>query len=188
MQDRTETIRVAARALLRGECDTAQAVIDRDYPFVPVASCNRRYSIAEKLAQFKRDGFIDRYSGDKLVHPALLRVLSYHLPQSFPYHSNWKMSECHIGYWELVPTLDHIHPVALGGIDAPENWATTSMLHNSIKSNWTLEQLKWQLVPQGNYADWDGLTGLFLELVEADPILLEKSYIKGWYRATLNIL
>ena len=81
------------------------------------------------------------------------------------------MEECHNAYLEFIPTVDHIYPVALGGADSAENWATTSMLHNSIKNNWTLEQL-----------NWDGLTTLFVELVNADKTLLEDTYIKKWYR------
>lgn len=57
------------------------------------------------------------------------------------YTDKQKMQECHNAYWEFVPTVDHIYPVALGGADSEENWATTSMLHNSIKNNGTLEQL-----------------------------------------------
>ena len=83
---------------------------------------------------------------------------------------------------ELNCKRDHIYPVALGGADSEENWATTSMLHNSIKNNWTLEQLNWKLYDAGNYEEWDGLTGLFIELVNADTTLLEDSYIKKWYR------
>ena len=55
------------------------------------------------------------------------------------------------------------------------------MLHNSIKNNWTLEQLNWKLYAAGNYEDWDGLTGVFVELVEKDESLLEDVYIKKWY-------
>lgn len=96
--------------------------------------------------------------------------------------AHWKMEECHNAYWEFIPTVNYIYPVALGGADSEENWATTSMLHNSIKDNWTLEQLNWKLYDAGNYEEWDGLTALFIELVKADKTLLEDSYIKKWYR------
>ena len=56
------------------------------------------------------------------------------------------MSEGHMAYWELFPTIDHILPVARGGLDSEENLVCCSMLTNSIKSNWTLEQLQWQLL------------------------------------------
>ena len=53
-------------------------------------------------------------------------------------------------------------------------------LHNSIKNNWTLEQLNWKLYDAGNDEEWDGLTGLFIELVNADKTLLEDSYIRKY--------
>lgn len=83
------------------------------------------------MQQFKKDGFIDRYSGDKLVNPGFLKVLSHYMPEEFPYHSHWKMEACHNAYWEFVPTVDHIYPVALGGADSEENWATISIYPNT---------------------------------------------------------
>ena len=74
-----------------------------------------------------------------------------------------------------------------GGADSEENWATTSMLHNSIKNNWTLEQLNWKLYAAGNYEEWDGLTGVFVELVEKDESLLDDTYIKKWYHLSTHI-
>ena len=121
------------------------------------------------------------YSEQKMEKLGFLKVLSHYMPEEFPYHSHWKMEACHNAYWEFVPTVDHIYPVALGGADSEENWATTSMLHNSIKNNWTLEQLNWKLYDAGNYEDWDGLTGIFVELVEKDASLLDDTYIKKWY-------
>ena len=56
------------------------------------------------------------------------------------------------------------------------------MLHNSIKSNWTLEQLNWTLYDAGNFEDWDGLTTLLVELVKSDNALLKDAYIKKWYK------
>lgn len=93
----------------------------------------------QKMGQFMKDGFLDRYTGEKLVTPGLLKVISFYFPDEFPYHAHWKMHSCHNAYWELVPTVDHIMPVALGGADDETNWATTSMLHNSIKSNWSMQ-------------------------------------------------
>lgn len=57
---------------------------------------------------FVRDGFIDRYRGTRLVYPPTLRLISEELPEQFPYHRNWKMSETHHAFWELTPTVDHI--------------------------------------------------------------------------------
>ena len=52
------------------------------------------------------------------MNPGILKVLSYYMPEIFPYHAHWKMEECHNAYWEFVPTVDHIYPVALGGADS----------------------------------------------------------------------
>lgn len=183
--EKIEVIEKAAQKLLSQNIAEAKALLETEYPFQKLSAQGRNYTDKEKMAQFVRDGFIDRYSGRKLVNPGMLKVLSYYLPDTFPYHAHWKMEECHNAYWELVPTVDHINPVASGGADSMENWATTSMLHNSIKSNWTLKQLNWRLYDAGDFEKYDGLTGLFTELVEADQELLKDAYIKRWYRLSV---
>ena len=89
------------------------------------------------------------------------------------------MDETHMAYWELVPTIDHINPIATGDKDEDDNIITTSQLNNSIKSNWTLEQLRWKSYDAGDIKEWDGLTKVFIELVEKDIILLSDNYIKN---------
>ncbi len=95
--------------------------------------------------------------------------------------------ECHSAYWELVPTIDHIIPIAIGGEDNLSNYATTSMLHNSVKSNWTLEQLNWKLYPAGDINEYDGLTDLFVKLTENDLELFDDPYIKRWYKLSVGM-
>lgn len=182
-----DVIEQAANMLLQKNVIKAGMIIETDYPFHKLTAHGRNYTDKEKMAQFVRDGFIDRYSGQKLINPGILKVLSYYMPETFPYHAHWKMEECHNAYWEFVPTVDHIYPVALGGADIMENLATTSMLHNAIKSNWTLEQLNWKLYDAGDYCEYDGLTGLFIKLVEADKELLKDTYIKRWYRLSVMV-
>jgi len=180
--DKITAIEDAAWSLLEGNISDAALVIKSNYPFSRLDSTKRKFTDTQKMEQFVRDGFIDRYSGQKLINPGILKVLSYYLPKDFPYHAHWKMEECHFAYWEFVPTVDHIYPVALGGADTTENWASTSMLHNSIKNAWTLEQLRWKLYDSGNFQDWDGMTDLFIRLVEANESLLADPYIKKWYK------
>ena len=182
-----EVLKRVAINLLSQNKSEAIKIIQNDYPFVYLPREKRMYTDKQKIKQFIKDGFIDRYSGQRLVNPGLLKVISYYLPDVFPYHPHWKMDECHNAYWELIPTVDHIHPIALGGTDSEENYATTSMLHNSIKNNWTLEQLQWTLYPAGDYTEWDGLTNLFIKLVEQDKELLKDTYIKRWYALSIAI-
>ena len=178
---KTDTLEKIALQLLNQNSIKAVEILNNEYPFTFLERSKRTYTETQKIKQYIKDGFIDRYSGERLINPGLLKVISFYLPNYFPYHPHWKMDKCHNAYWELIPTLDHIYPIALGGADSEENYATTSMLHNSIKNNWTLEQLQWSLYPPGDIKDWDGLTHLFISLVEADKQLLNDSYIKKWY-------
>ena len=188
MIDKAIIIEQICKTLLSSSKDGALNFINEKYKFDYKVAKNRAYSERQKIQVFLRDGFIDRYTGDKLVNPGILKALSVHFPEDFPYHLHWKMEKTHIAYWELTPTLDHIVPIARGGEDAFENWVTTSQLHNSIKSHWTLEQMGWKLFEPGNLSDWNGLTKLFIELVEKDGTLLEDNYVKRWYKFSKEML
>jgi len=137
---------------------------------------------------FVRDGFIDRYKGTRLIFPPTLRIISKLLPLDFPYHKNGKMSEGHFAYWELFPSIDHVNPVARAGDDNEENWVCCSMLTNSIKSNWTLEQLGWDLLPSGNFSEWDGLMPWYIDQVDRDRSLLENPYLRTWHRVAVQVM
>ena len=108
--DKITTIKQSAKSILTGNIESAKNLINKEYPFKKLKPEGRSYTDKEKYEQFVRDGFIDRYTGEKLVNPGLLKVLSYYMPDAFPYQSHWKMEECHSAYWELVPTIDHIIP------------------------------------------------------------------------------
>ena len=170
--------------LLENNKMAAKTIICQEYPHTYYEVEKRTYTMTQKMNQFMKDGFIDRYTGNRLLNPGILKVISYYFPDEFPYQSHWKMTETHSAYWELVPTIDHIYPIAKGGIDDEKNWVTTSMKNNSIKSNYTIDEIHWKLYPKGNISEWDGLTGLFLELVNRDNELLKDSYIKSWYKVS----
>lgn len=106
--DKIQAIKDTALSLLDGKVGDAKLVINENYPFNRLASTERKYTDKQKMEQFVRDGFIDRYSGQKLMNLGILKVLSYYMPEEFPYHAHWKMEECHNAYWEFVPTVDHI--------------------------------------------------------------------------------
>ena len=133
---------------------------------------------------FARDGFLDRYTGERLVFPGALRVLSIKLPAAFPYHRNWKMSETHPAFWQLCATIDHVIPLARAGRDEETNLITTSMVRNSAKANGLLEEIGWVLRPIEHSGEWDGLTGWFMNCVAADKALLQEPFVRRWYLAT----
>jgi len=181
--DQTAAIAKVCAALAEGGAVPAERLARQVYPYTSVPSLARRTSTTAALRVFRRDGFVDRYSGARLLFPGVLRVLSIAMPAVFPFHPNWKMSHTHQAYWELMPTLDHVMPVARGGQDEFDNLVTTSMLRNAAKANWTLEELGWKLRTAPVDAMWDGLTGWFLAHVGGEPGLLTDGYVKRWYRA-----
>lgn len=160
-ESKISVIESAANKLLTNDTIAAKDIIAQNYPFCPVKKESRKYTITEMMEQFFRDGFIDRYSGEKLINPGMLRVMSVKMPTEFPFHEHWKIDACHMAYWDFQPTVDHIYPIALGGKDIPENWASTSMINNSAKANFTLEQLGWTLKEKGDIREWDGLSNTF---------------------------
>lgn len=187
-KDKSSIIASIVSLLLDDKEASAKEIINQEYPHTQVEIDKRTYTMAQKMNQFLCDGFIDRYSGQKLLNPGILKIISHYFPDDFPYHPHWKMTETHIAYWELTPTIDHIYPIAKGGEDDESNWVTTSMKNNSIKSNYTLDELQWKLYPRGETSEWDGLTSVFLKLVEKDGELLKDHYIRSWYNVSKTCL
>ena len=136
----TEAIARICDAISGGSLDDAAALARGELPFEAFGRVRRKCTPTQAVSVFRRDGFIDRYSGQRLVFPGTLRLLSYLLPQEIPYHPHGKTTECHMVFWHLFPTVDHVHPVARGGEDRPSNWVCTSMTRNAAKSLWTLEE------------------------------------------------
>ena len=189
MASNHKIIEEACIAIGNGDLSAAKSVIDREYPFLPLSKTKRDSSKREqtKIKIFMRDGFVDRYSGEKLVFPPVLRLLSNRLPAEFPYHVNWKMSDCHIAYWHLFPAIDHVVPVSHGGADEPDNWVCTSQARNSAKSNFLLEEIGWKLHEPGNLNEWDGLMKWFKVYASENPTVLEDKYILSWHKAAEGV-
>lgn len=182
MIEKAGLIADVCNALTKNNVEEARAIIEKGYPFSSITNNERRYTDEQKLRVYIQDGFIDRYSGQRLIYTPVLRVLSHLYPTEFPYHPNWKMSACHIAYWELTPTIDHMVPIARGGADDASNWVTTSMLRNAAKANWTIEELAWQLVPAGDLREWDGLLHWFVGFMEAHGEMKKLPPFGKWYR------
>ncbi len=183
MAEKSSVIAAVCRALAEGAADEAVSIAKRDYPFAPESITKRQYGPVESTRLFVRDGFADRYTGERLIFPPVLRILSGALPAQFPFHPNWKTEVTHPAYWEVGATVDHLVPVTRGGADNESNWVTTSMARNSAKMNWTLDDLGWTLHPPGNFRDWDGLVGWFLAYIVAHPEILVSTSLKAWHRA-----
>jgi hypothetical protein len=178
-----EILAAACVALSEGRRDVAVDTIRTRYPFQPIATSQRRYSFVDVTRTCLRDGFVDRYTGRRLVFPGALRLLSHLMPLEFPFHPNWKTTACHFAYYELYPTIDHIQPVSRGGVDASLNWVVTSMLTNSAKANFTLEELGWRLRTPGELQTWDGLLGWFERWMETADRSEPPLHLRQWAAA-----
>ena len=77
--EKIEVIEKAAQKLLSQNIAEAKALLETEYPFQKLSAQGRNYTDKEKMAQFVRDGFVDRYSGRKLVNSGMLKVLFYYL-------------------------------------------------------------------------------------------------------------
>ena len=185
--DPTETIVAVCEALQRSE-EEARAALFKSYRFLPLASSKRSYTPVQCMRIFPRDGFIDQYSGRRLVFPGTLRAVSLLLPDEFPYHPNWKVEVTHPAFWELFPTIDHVVPVSHGGFDNESNWVTTSQMLNAAKANWSLEQLGWKIQEAAPSSEWDGLTRWCLEFVSSRKDLMKNDYMRKWIRAAETCL
>lgn len=187
--DYAQVIRETCNSLALGDMERARETIAAKYPFVPKVHAGRRYDATAMVETFVRDGFIDRYKGTRLVFPPVLRLLSHYMPREFPYHRNWKADATHPAYWQILPTIDHVVPVMRGGLDDQSNRVSCSMLTNSIKSVWMLEELGWRLQPAGDLDHWDGMMGWFIEQIRLHPDVLRHGeaagYLTRWHRAAL---
>jgi 5-methylcytosine-specific restriction endonuclease McrA len=124
----------------------------------------RRRSVErEKLAVFREDRWTCRFCGRKTIDVRVLRQLSKALPDAFPFHPNWKFGESHLLYWTHSTSLEHLVPLARGGADSRESFVTTCYGCNDARSDFTLEELGWVLLPRTQNG-WDGLTGFLPDL------------------------
>jgi hypothetical protein len=147
----------------------------------------RKYTELDLIQLFTRDGFIDRYTGLRLVIPPGLRVISKTIPDAFPFHPNWAEGKCHDAYWDLSATADHIKPVAADGQDDFENLVSTSMAMNLHKNSISLDDLGWQLYPIDTNERWDGLSHFFIEQCDIHSDWLKDQYFRRWYKAVKTV-
>lgn len=178
-----DAIKNACVALSEKNISKGRDIIQSQYPHKKPLKIRKSFTKKEQTEIFIRDGFIDRYSGDKLIFPGVLCILSEILPDVFPYQTNWKAEECHQAWYNLFPSIDHIIPLAFGGTNEKENLVCTSMKRNMAKSTSSLEEIGWKIFPAGNLSDWDGMLFWFIDYVNNNPEILQNDNVKNWYKA-----
>jgi 5-methylcytosine-specific restriction endonuclease McrA len=151
-----------------------------------ISKVPRNLPIPLQWQVFKRDHFVCRYCEKRTVLPPVLRLLSYFLGDDFRYHRHGLMTECHVAFWRDIASCDHIVPVARGGVSGAENLATACYMCNSVKQNWLLDELRWEINPIPPSATaWDGLAGAVGGMLRLAAIPMTP-YYRNWLKAIEN--
>ncbi len=182
---KTDVIIHACLALEAESVDAAKKIIGTSFPFSQYVE-KARFSEAIQVRIFRRDGFVDRYSGQRVFLPAVLNILSDLMPEEFPYQKNWKYSETHQAYSIFCANIDKVVPFASSTDE--KNFVTTSYSNKSAKANALLKDIGWRLLSLEEIANerWDGMTGWFINYVQEHKNFLDDSTISKWYRAVQN--
>ncbi|MBR1646843.1 MAG: hypothetical protein IJ685_08710 [Selenomonadaceae bacterium] len=183
---RADALIYACLALEAGSIDAVKKIIETGFPFSQyIKDEDKTLSEANQLKIFRRDGFIDRFTGQKVFLPPVLPILSIKLPDVFPNHPNWKRDETHQAHEMFNATIKKIIP----NRPADEfNLVTVSSKTKFVVANATLEDLGWKILSLEEIADirWDGMTNWFVNYVDENRDLLETSLIARWYKAVQN--
>lgn len=161
-----------------------------------VRAKRRSLSQKKKLEIFKRDHFIDRYTGERLFFNGALLLLGHLFPKAFPTPASgdgWRVAECHWMYWRLAPTVDHYKPVMRapddGDVGGDDNLVTTSMMINTAKDVWTGDEvppsIRFSPIPLADVQrqEWDGMLGWCLDYVDGHPEVLQGfQELVGWIK------
>lgn len=165
--DDVDAVAAVAAALAAGDrvaADTAVAKLERELKPRP-----SRSAVPPRIAfsVFTRDQWHCRYCGQRVVLSAALRLISGQYPRQFPYHPHGKWDSTHPVYNTSLASIDHLNPYSVdGNNNALTNLITACWVCNIRKSNLTLEQLGWTLIPV-EPSDWKGLADLMKPIWEA---------------------
>lgn len=183
MTNKSTILADVCQLLATDNLDAAKETLRTRYPFESLSNKRGTPGRARSMQIFRRDGFLDRYSGQRLVFPGTLLVMAKLMPEEFPAHANWKTEGTHFAFYELWPVIDHVRPITRGGTNDDDNFVTTSAVRNSAKAHFTLEELGWTLLPAAPDSEWDGLTAWFGDITVQRPELLTDPAIAKWRHA-----
>lgn len=155
----------AVHALIAGN-RTGAAEILRKIPgsIIVIGKKANAPSTSAQLNVFRRDGFQCRYCGRRTVFLPVLRALARIFPDEIPWDPHGRMANYHLAFWRDFSSCDHLLPLARGGDSCQENLVTACYMCNSIKQNWLLTELRWDLL-EPEPGSWDGLVSAYSNLL-----------------------
>ena len=146
-----------------------------------------------QVAIFRRDGWLCCWCKKPVIFGPVMKLLEKEVRKSgcdeplAYYHAHWTRHSSPL-MDELGAVLDHVEPFANGGACDEQNLATACAKCNGRKSSASLEawdKREKQRPIKGKYGEpqhWDGLSRIFVTLVNADPGKLSSDE-KGWLKA-----
>jgi hypothetical protein len=207
MSENYEIIMDACLALSDEGREASEEIIRKSYRFDPEAKPRlvRREASAPKDKQveasdfwnedqdlmmrvFARDGFMNRFTGELLIFPAVLRLLSKEFPKAMPYQMAWRLGETHIAYYDLYACTTRLLPTSRGGSDTESNLVTTTMPYVLARSESTVEEIGWRLTREGYVDEWDGMSSWFVEYLKENQEIRNINYFNMWYIAANKVL
>ena len=130
-----------------------------------------------EAAVLARDNYTCRYCNYRLISNPVMRAVSIIYPNEFRYHLHGKASESDVALLRDGTCIDHVLPATFGGTNSPDNLVASCWQCNVTKSNFTLEQLDWEIQPLA-CKNWDGLSGRLPELILLMPSV--RTYFTQW--------
>lgn len=202
-----EIIMEACLALSDDGIDECRQIIQKAYPFDPNAkprevksrggrprdggaeaiSCWIEGHLA-KMRVFSRDGFENRFTGEPLIFPAVLRLLSREMPREFPFQQYWRPEATHIAYHDLGACTTLLVPLSKGGKNKEANLVTTTMPYILARADQTIEEAGWRLTREGFVDEWDGMSTWYVEYVNDHQELREINFFNLWFNAAKSVL
>ena len=161
--------------------DAGEELVRQCWPHQKGIRTRRSISERQKLLMFMADGFRCRYTGDLLFFSGYLWAISALWPDTFPAHPHGKSDEAHEAFWTHFASVEHLDPIATGGTETEDNWITTSMARNQVRSRYSLEALGWKVQQRTPLREWDGGIATFLELFDRFPELRATPRLKRWH-------
>lgn len=126
----------------------------------------RRFSHRTCAQVFRRDRFVCRYCGVRVMPLGVVSILAWVYPSELPYHRNYKAGMTHPVFWLNVAQADHVTAGSVGGDwHDIENHVTACAACNTIKRARDLSDLGWDLRAIEE-TPWDGLLPLYRPLWE----------------------
>ena len=83
-QSHADIIKEVCKKITDLDVDVAKEILNKKYPHEELKNAGRQYNEFIKTKIFRRDGFIDQYSGEKLIYPPVLKILSVLMKKEFP--------------------------------------------------------------------------------------------------------